>query len=225
MKSNSNTPIFITGAERSGSSFIARILNLSGAYVGNRNKMYENIELNKILFEILENERKALILPETSELAIIPDFKHIILTELRKSQESTLKWLYKNAHLSLLWPIWHISFPQAKWIIVRRKPADIINSCCKTGYMKLMKDQKLLDLLELKTEEEGWNWLIHQHELRWQEMIKAGLSIKEVWPDRMENNDYSQIQEIVEWIGLEWNQEKIESVMQPIFMKQKKGNK
>lgn len=223
MKSNLQAPIFITGVERSGASFISRILNLSGAYIGAKNKMYENVNANKILLEILDNTKKPLILPETSELSIIHNFKDIILKAIRKSQETHLKWLCKNTNITLLWPIFHASFPNAKWIIVRRKTPYIINSCVKTGYMELMKDKKVLSTLGLKKEEEGWRWLVHQYENRWKEMITAGLDIKEVWPDRMENGDFNQIKEIVEWVGLEWDEEKIKKELQPIFSKNRRN--
>lgn len=222
MKSEQQTSIFITGVERSGASFISRIMYLSGAYIGDKNKMYENIEINKIILGILDKTEKALILPETRKLSIIPNFKDIILDALRKSQETPLKWLCKNTNISLLWSIFHEAFPNAKWIVVRRKTPYIINSCIKTGHMMLMKDQKTLSALGLKNEKEGWLWLIHQYEHRWVEMLKAGVNMKEIWPDKLENDDYSEVEEIVKWAGLDWDEEKIKKELQPIFLKHRR---
>lgn len=221
--SDLHTPILVTGVPRSGSTFIARILKMAGGMTGKTDRMYENTYLTEINTRILLKTKKSLILPETAKLPIISNFKGNILNGVRKSQESYLKWLYKSHTLTQLWPIWAKAFPEAQWIIVRRKPNDIINSCMKTGYMTLMSNPENLKLIGVKTEEEGWKWLIHQYENRWKEMIKAGLNVKEVWPDRMENEDFSQIKELIKWVGLEWN-EKIRETMIPIFTKTK-GNK
>jgi hypothetical protein len=220
MKSNNlHRPIFITGVERSGASFISKILNLSGAYIGKRNKMFESIELNKVISIILNNTKKPLILPETAKLQTFSNFEQTILSKVRKCEKTHLKWLCKNTNLSLLWPLFHEAFPEAQWIIVRRKTPYLINSCIKTGYMRLMKEEKTLHDLGLSKEEDGWKWLIHQYEHRWEDMMKAGLDVKEIWPDRFEKGDFSKIKEIVEWAGLEWKEEKVKQAIQPMFKK------
>jgi hypothetical protein len=36
-------------------------------------------------------------------------------------------------------------------------------------------------------------------------MIETGLNCKVIWPERMVDGDYSQIIEMLKWLGLEWN--------------------
>ena len=70
-----------------------------------------------------------------------------------------------------------------------------------------------------QSEKEGWLWLVHQYEHEWGEMIKAGIKIKEVYPDRMENKDYSKIAELIKDLGLTWN-DKVITTMSPYFKKE-----
>ena len=56
------------------------------------------------------------------------------------------------------------------------------------------------------TESDGWKWFIHEHEKRFVEMIESGLNCKQVWPERMTTGNYQQIFEMLEWIGLSWNE-------------------
>ena len=36
-------------------------------------------------------------------------------------------------------------------------------------------------------------------------MIEKGLNCKQIHPERMVYGDYSQMQEMIEWLGLKWN--------------------
>ena len=216
-----HTPILITGVPRSGSSFIARILKISGGFSGDINKMFENKELNEINSEILVEAEKPVLLPESMKLKTFTDFEGIISTELRKQHIGYLKWFYKNSDLTLLWKIWHKAYPKAKWIMVKRKPTYIIKSCIQTGFMREMKNPKNLKKIGVKTETEGWQWLIREYEKRWVEMYEAGLDIKEVWPDRMETGDFSQINEMLDWVGLNWKP-KIVDTINPLINKNRR---
>jgi hypothetical protein len=116
-------------------------------------------------------------------------------------------WFYKGAKACLTWPVWHFAFPNAKWIIVRRRTPDIINSCIKTSFMRAFVNQDNQKAVGAASEWDGWLWWVHQHEQRFIEMIQAGLNVKVVWPERMVTGDYQQIFEAIEWAGLDWSDE------------------
>ena len=138
-------------------------------------------------------------LPDTSNMMIPNNWKQRIEEVMINNGYESGPWFYKGAKACLIWPVWDYAFPDAKWIIVRRRSADIATSCLKTGFMH-----------KRKTYEDWISWINH-HEGEWFKMMKAGCSMETVWPDRWIHNDYSQIKKVVEWVGLEWKQDEVEA--------------
>jgi glutamyl/glutaminyl-tRNA synthetase len=201
-----NSPIFITGAERSGSGLIARIFSLSGAFLGETNKLYENIELEKKNYRFTFVNSFRCYMPLTKKLKIPVSWHDEVMSEIYSQGYTDDDILvYKDSKLSQIWPVWDYAFPDAKWIIVRRRTPDIINSCVKTAYMRRFKNKKNLNFVQVNTEEEGWLWWIHQYENKFIEMMQQGLNVRIIWPDRMVAGDFRQIKETVEWAGLKWD--------------------
>lgn len=229
MNDKFHTPIFITGIQRSGTSLIARITNYSGAFAGHVSSMYENVYV-KDLIDFYYSQLKVPAsgqypLLDTTEL-LIPVVWQSKVQEILKYEkyDSSRPWMLKGFRLSQMWPVWHYAFPNAKWIIVRRRTGDIVNSCMKTDYMDAFKDKNNQSLIGVSNESEGWKWWIHYHEKLFVEMIENGLNCKVVWPDRMVNGDYSQIIETLDWLGLHWDSSII-NIIDPLLWhsKLKKG--
>jgi hypothetical protein len=210
MQMELNNPIFITGIERSGSTIVAKVVNHCGAFAGKTTEMLENIDIKHLLnlyyISLKIDVRGQFPLPNTKELNIPIYWKQKVEAILRN--DTPFNWMLKGSRLCQTWPIWHYTFPNAKWIIVRRRTPDIIESCLKTGYMTAYKDK------------EGWLGWVHQHEKLFMEMIEAGLNCKQVWPERMASGDYQQIKEIIEWLGLPWNEE-IPKLIDPLLWNSK----
>ena len=202
---NKNRPILITGAERSGTSLIARICSIAGVFPGDANNMFENIKITEASRIYIRDEAMAIPYPKFESLHIGWNEKiSSILKEEGFDKEDKL-WLFKSSLLTQMWETWNYAYPDAKWIIVRRKTADIINSCLKTNYMSLFKSVENRFMVGAVTEEEAWLWWIHQYEEAWVKMIEKGVNVKMVWPERMVTGDYHQIYEMLEWLGLEWS--------------------
>lgn len=148
-------------------------------------------------------------LPNTNEMIFSSDWGRDIANILSQDGYTGNKyWMYKESRICQVWPIWNNAFPNAKYIIVRRRTGDIIESCLKTGYMTAYKDR------------DGWlNW-VHQHEKLFVGMIESGLNCKIVWPERMANGDYEQIHEMIDWLGLKWN-DKIIGVVEALLLNSK----
>ncbi len=209
---NFNIPIFITGAQRSGSSIIARIIESCGVYTGNCTEMMENDSIsyfvNLYYRDINAHVRGHYPLPNTKEILIPINWKkkiqeNISLENVKKKEDQL--WMYKSNRLCQIWPVWNYAFPNAKWIIVRRRTGDIIQSCLKTAYMCTFNNKEIKQLIGVDSSSKGWAWWVHEHEKLFIEMIEAGLNCKMIWPERMVNGDYSQISEMLKWLGLEWN--------------------
>ena len=127
-------------------------------------------------------------------------------------------WMVKHSGLTRLWPVWNYAYPDAKWLIVRRRTGDVIQSCIKTGYMRIFKDPVIRSEFLFENEGQAWLWWVHEYEKRFVQMIEAGLNCRIIWPERMVTGDYQQIYETIEWLGLKWNNT-IPSIIDPLLNK------
>lgn len=209
-------PILITGVERSGSTLIARILGLCGVWSGACNNMAENYTITDFNNEVLNQH--PIGLPDIETLQIPVNWRKSVEGVLVAQHGINKPWMVKHSGLSKLWPVWNYAYPDAKWLIVRRKTGDVIQSCIKTGYMLTFKDPVIRNEFLFETEEEAWLWWVHEHEKRFVQMIEAGLNCRIIWPERMVTGDYKQIYETVEWLGLKWNND-IPRVIDPLLNK------
>jgi len=215
------SPILITGAARSGTSLVAGIVNLCGAFGGNcvgPNKfnakgMFENHAIRQnILKPYLESQGYDALgqypLPNTNELSIPQGFKDRVMASIKsEGLVEGMSWFYKGAKMCQMWPVWNYAFPNAKWVIVRRRTPDIVRSCVHTGFMRAFSNKQKQIAVGANTMEEGWLWWVRQHEKYFVDMIQAGLNCKVIWPERMVDGDYTQMHELIDWLGLEWNGE------------------
>lgn len=209
-------PIIITGAPRSGKTMIAGILDMCGVKSGHVNKRFENAKLHDLIFKpylhsIHHDPEGMRSFPDAYDDNIIfPNFRDDIV-DLMTDQgcEDNDKWMIKSSHPALFWPVMQEAFPNAKYIIIRRRIGDIATSCMKTAYMNAFDNR------------EDWVHMCRMYELKFVEMINAGLNCKVIWPHRMAFGDYRQIYELLEWLGLEWQTE-ILNWIDPKFNKMRK---
>jgi hypothetical protein len=191
-------PFFVTGIPRSGASAIAATINACGVFGGitSKRSMYCNDSIREILVKPYLDRLNV----DVDGMNPLPSTDTIVIPALWKSRvEQIMKdegyregpWMYKDSRLAVTWPLWNISFPNAKWIIVRRRTGDVVQSCMKTGYMKAFKD------------EAGWLGMVEQYENRFREMIAEGINHKIIWPERMVDGDYGQLHELCDWLGIE----------------------
>ncbi len=213
-------PILITGCPRSGTSLVAGAIHMCGAFGGsmrgpnkyNARGMFENIHIvdniiKPYLRELNVDPLGQYPLPDINTLPIPSDLRSRVINAIHNDGYKGGPWMYKGAKMCLMWPVWHYAFPDAKWIIVRRKTSDIIRSCMETGFMSAFGKGHIRKAVGAETKEEGWLWYVHQHEKRFVEMIEAGMNVKIIWPDRMVEGNYKQLWDVLDWLGLEWNSE------------------
>ena len=203
------SPILVTGIPRSGTSVIAQVLCECGAFVGNVTKMQENIEIlhtEQELYNSLGGDPNAQFpILDTENLSIPNNWRTKIIKILsNQGYNDSVPWMYKSHLITLLWPVWRQAFPYAKWVIVRRKPTEIIQSCRLTGYMKAFKNPENVEEIGGRTEEDGWKWMVSRYEQEFVKLINSGADVKVVWPHRIVYGDYSQLIELVNWAGLKW---------------------
>jgi len=215
-------PILITGCPRSGTSIVAGIIDICGAWGGflrgatkyNRKGMFEN---SAIIKEIVKPFLRDLgvdpigqyPLPNINSLLVqskrVAEFRNdVIKIVLEQGLGSDTIWYFKDPKICLFWPIWRMAFPQSKWIIVRRDDQSIINSCFRTAFMKAFDDQ------------EGWQWFVDEHKKRFFEIRSYCNNFAEIWPCEMiEHNEFRQMKFIIQWLGLEWKENEIIDFLVP----------
>lgn len=225
-------PIVITGIPRSGASMIAGVVHRCGAFGGEMSG-YKGVNENDAIKETLEKPYLASVwademgqypLPEKRRIKIPVTWKESVEEIMERQGYKDGEWFYKSSRATLLWEIWHNAYPHAKWVIVRRRTGDIVESCKKTGYMKAFKSEDKQKAVGVKTEEEGWLWWVHEYEKRFVEMIIEGLDCKVVYPARLVYGDYSQLYEMLDWLKLKWSP-KIFNYIDPLLETTRKKEK
>lgn len=208
------SPILITGCPRSGASMIAAAVAACDVFSGRISKraMWTNdLVRNTIVVPYMKrmgaDEDGLYNFPQG--ISIPTHWKEDVeLTMELQGLKNSQKWMYKDSRSSLIWQTWHYAYPNAKWVIVRRKPSDIVHSCMKTGYMKAYAT------------EEGWLSMVRFYEGKFVEMIQEGLNCKVIWPERMVQGDYQQLQSLLEWLGVPWNDRAIQYIKPLIWQGQ-----
>ena len=232
-KDHTDRPVIIVGCARSGTSLVAGVIHICGAWKGdtvgpskhNAKGMFENHALREniikpLLFSIGADRKGQFPLPETKNIIIPHDLKEAVIKEIKKQgwKEET-PWMWKCAKMALTWPCWKYAFPDSKWIIVRRKTPDIINSCMQTGFMSAYALPKVQRQAKVDNEYDGWLQWVHKHEEKFYEIVQSGANVKMVYPERMVNSDYGQMRETIEWLGLEWKSKEIMNFVEPKLWK------
>jgi hypothetical protein len=151
-------------------------------------------------------------LPDTFGITIPMDWRERVEKVMIDEGYIQGQWVYKDSRSALIWKVWNNAFPNARWLIVRRRTADVIHSCEMTAFMSAFKDSKNRQATNSETEFAAWLWYVHQYEKKFVEMITKGLNCKVIWPERMINKDFRQIHEVVEWLGLEWKDNALDSI-------------
>ena len=211
-----NNPIFISGIQRSGATIIAKLLKTTGIFYGDVNNTMENIEINNLIKEFYVN----LQLNPNGQypLPVLEDFENVEKFDsfdykvhhvlMQQGHKRNKQWVFKSSKIIQTIPIWYMNFPTAKYIIVRRKPVDVVESCIKTGYMTAFKDKVICDYIGVADESAGWYWWIkEQEELLIKFLQRFKIDYRVLWPERLAEGDYSQFNETLQWLGLDWNNE------------------
>ena len=221
-------PIFITGIERSGTTIVAKIIAHCGAFSGRCTKMMENKAVKHMMDYHYQDSgwdsRGQFPLPVQDNLMIPAGWRQQVLRLLEKEglREDGV-FMLKSNRIAQTWRIWAHAFPEAQWIIVRRRTGDIIKSCQRTDYMDTFSDPVKQKAVNATTEIEGWLWWVHYHEQQFVDMITEGLDVKVIWPQRMVHGDYGQVYEMQRWLGLVWKKDilnEIENIMYKGRLKQ-----
>ncbi len=136
--------VCVSGMERSGTSMIARIVNLLGVYFGGRDDLIMETEYNKK--GCWENKTLLKISDEIltrfgGDTHRIPDFaedwiKDARIADLEKQARKIIStefsphnaWGWKDTRCSLIMPFWQNLLPEMEYVICIRNPVDVAQS-------------------------------------------------------------------------------------------------
>ncbi len=211
-----DSPILITGCARSGTSLIAGIIDASGAFGGqmfgpnsfNARGMFENKYIRQemvkpYLSAIYADPMGQSPLPIASTVPIVQDW-NLVFTK-RMVEEGYLDGpvFYKGAKACLMWPVWAAAFPFARWIIVRRKTKEIVDSCLRTPFMRAWDKAS------------KWEDWVDHHKQCFREMKAANLNTFEVWPENIIKGDLSEVKDMLQWLDLDWDERRVVEMVSP----------
>ncbi len=216
-------PILLTGCARSGTSMTAGILKICGVYGGkmsgptrfNKKGMFENSEIReqivKPYLDFLGVDRLGQKpLPDVNNLKPHAGLRRRVETAMKFQGYRKGLYFYKGAKLCLIHPVWNKAFPGAKWIIVRRKDEDIINSCMRTGFMRAYNT------------EAGWQTWVDHHKERFVEMLSnPNMNVVEVYPTKFIEGDFSEIEQVINKLGLKWREDQVKEFINPALWSKK----
>jgi len=213
-------PIIVCGVPRSRTSLTMQLLQISGLFLGKVSGVtkanpyppgqLENVE---IINKVVKPELRANGYDPKGQYPIPPiDFydlnqqKRQQVLSIMKSQglKEDQKWGIKLCKAVWNYRGWLGSFPNATWIIVRRKDEDIVKSCLspKAAFMDKYNTP------------DGWRWWVNEHKKRF-ELIKQNCTAYELDTDAVINKDFTQLKTVIKAVGLKWKPDKVEAQIKP----------
>lgn len=216
-------PILITGIPRSGTSIIAGAIKQGKVWTGWTDRMFENIPVRDnlvrpFLVKLGADPLCQYPLPELNDCLNLQTWRAQVMALVNRQGYQGGNWLYKGASVAVLWSIWHDAFPNAKWIVVRRKTSDIVNSCLKTWTMNVFTLEENQKKVGANSAGEAWLYWVHCYEDIFRTMLKE-VNAKIVWPERMVDNDYEQMEEVFDWLDMRFDMVRVKSFIQPKLWK------
>lgn len=229
-----SSPIFITGAGRSGTSMVAGIFNRAGMWVGecasanpdNPAGFFENKRLRDGIvkpmlalhgFDKLGQDP----LPEETLYFDPQTLPGLVKDHLdADGYLYQVPWGYKDAKLALMWKPWHEAFSNARWVIVRRNKEDIIASCKRTGFMNPVRIQ------DSSRDDAFWSAWVDRYVKGLDEMVAdPSVETYEIDSDDIINGHCETLLGVVNRFDLSFTEERVRKFVKPEHWKRTKEEK
>jgi len=218
MASGFERPIFVTGVPRSGTSLVAGALGIAGAWLGrsvpgnqsNPKGYFEHTTIReKIVKPLLEGLQCDPLgvqrLPALAQLPQVNNLRDVCRNLLEAEGYSyDARWLYKDAKLSLLWPLFADAFSDAHWVIVRRNHDDIVRSCLRADFMA-----------QHSSNENLWSKWVDQYNQRLELLLRSENNCSEIWPQHLVQGDFSALEQLIARLDLDWDEQRTREFILP----------
>ncbi len=220
MEGSMDKPIFVLGIPRSGTSLVAGALQICGAWCGstvpggmeNPRGFFEHITMREqiikgILRQLDCDPLGVKKLPSQNSLPGIRNLAELVYNIIRQDGCTPNQyWVFKDAKLTLLWPMFHAAFPEARWVIVRRNKDDIVRSCLNTSFMVHHSDDPIF-----------WNQWVDQYLERIDALRSSGARCWEIWPHDLIIKGTDTLMCMVRELDLVWREQEVLDFIDPAF--------
>lgn len=214
-----NSPIFILGLPRSGTSMIAGSIGICGAWTGstvpgdsasNPKGFFEHIiirehVIKKLLSHIGCDPLGVRKLPPVDLQGEPPGLADYIRSIIESDgYKHDRPWLYKDAKLTLLWPFFMRAFPDARWLVVKRDEEGFINSCLRTHFMKQHSENRHF-----------WEIFAKEYRVRIEALRDAGANILEISSPDVIAGDFLALENVISQLGLTYKEKVLREFISP----------
>lgn len=213
-----DTPALILGAPRSGTSLVTGALGQCGLWLGPQRKgnranpkgFFENPEFKRrvtkpVLRALGADPLGVNAFPLLDQPEPPCEFRDEIWSVIQEQgYDGGVPWGVKDPKLTLIWPTLLACFPNARWIIVRRSPAEIVQSCLRVKF-----------LARHSKDEEFWSRFVHEYETRLRALMETTPLHREIFPTMLIDGDIGVFREIVAWLGLRWRPRRVMQFVEP----------
>ncbi len=202
------TIICIAGMHRSGTSLVARLLNLCGVYLGKEEELmpptqdnadgyWENLRFVEINDSLLAQLNGTWALPPSAESILEMQKQPLVLTgkaqELIQGFEGQKVWGWKDPRSSLTLPFWQKLLPGLKVIMCLRNPLEVARSLARRDKFQIAFG---LDL-----------W--HTYNQRLLSSVPPG-NLLTTHYDVYFNNPQDELRRLLEFIGIQVDEKTVE---------------
>lgn len=221
MQDDWRSPIFVFGLPRSGTSMVAGALGVCGAWTGTTVPGVEP-ENPKGFFEhgvIREQVTKQILiqlgcdplgvrkLPPVGFRGDVPGFAEMIRDIIEKDgYRHDRPWLYKDAKLCLVWSIFKTAFPDATWLLVRRDPEEVVQSCLNARFMRQHSDTP-----------DFWRRYVEEYQRRIAALQQTDARILAVSSRDIIEGRLEVFKQVVSQLGLSYNEADLKRFISPAY--------
>jgi hypothetical protein len=220
MRDYFNTPIFVLGLPRSGTSMIAGSLGICGAWTGstvpagpeNPKGYFEHTAIRefvtkKILADLGYDPMGVRKLPPIDIQIEVLGLAGIIRNILEKDGYKHDKpWLLKDPKLTLVWPVYKKAFPGATWLVVQRDEDGFINSCLRTNFLYRHSQNRNF-----------WKNFAKEYQVRIDALKNSGANVLEISSPDVINGNFGHLGEVVSRLGLTFRENELKKFVLPNY--------
>ena len=204
--------ILVTGPPRSGTSMVAGILAICGAFPGFtigpvphnakgtfQNQVIMELIINMLIAFRLYNEWGMHVIPERSPF--IADLRERVDQTLLAQGANGLQMMVKAPQISLMWETWHQAYPEAKWIWCDRDKEAVARSCIRAAKYESLTDPPY--------NFQEWKAWVEAHDTKLFEIAEEIEDFTIIDSRKVADGDYDHLKSFVDYAGLVWKEEEI----------------